>query len=77
MDDRKSKGTDQSLRRRVTKVLADLINQRHWAKQAADRAGDDRNGQDRIWWTARADGLHFAVTNLAGALNEREKEAKR
>lgn len=68
----------QQLRRRIGKVLRDLVSQRHWAMQAAERAGNDRGGQDRCWWAARADGLHYAVTELSRALNKKDdKEAKR
>ncbi len=69
---------DKILRRRIGKVLRDLVSQRHWAKQAAERAGDDRGGQDRCWWTGRADGLHYAVTELSKAMNKKDgKEALR
>lgn len=66
--------SETALRRRLAKVLRELRQVRVEAKAAAERAGEDRGGNDRCWWWGNAAGLGDAAIRIRVAL---AKPAKR
>lgn len=70
--------SETALRRRLAKVLRDLRQVRDGAKEAAERAGDNRGGKDRCWWWGNAAGLGDAAERIEAVLaRPAKRRAKR